>query len=257
AGESARHRVTGAHAGQPGRRRSVAARLRRVRAALVRQRRRAAGDHAGDGLPHPGRHHSGRLDRRDRARRAHGALRAAAERRFAARGARPAACRAGVAGETGASRVRTSAVAVRGGIYDRQDGAHLPRGRRGIRMNIPFADGLLYHYVARQARVRPVPPVSEWRLHEARRVLLALTTGLGDAVLSTPVFPALRNALPTAEIRLLCRAPWVPLFAADPDLNGVISYRGKYRGFFTLAAELRRFLPDTAVILHGHDPAIL
>ena len=124
-------------------------------------------------------------------------------------------------------------------------------------MNIPFADGLLYHYVARQARVRPVPPVSEWRLHEARRVLLALTTGLGDAVLSTPVFPALRNALPNAEIRLLCRAPWVPLFAADPDLNGVISYRGKYRGFFTLVAELRRFLPDIAVILHGNDPDIL
>ena len=124
-------------------------------------------------------------------------------------------------------------------------------------MNIPFADALLHYYVARQARARPVPPVSEWRLHETRRVLLVLTTGLGDAVLSTPVLPALRKALPNAEIRLLCRATWVPLFVADPDLNGVISYRGKYRGFLSLVAELRRFLPDIAVILHGNDPDIL
>jgi ADP-heptose:LPS heptosyltransferase len=124
-------------------------------------------------------------------------------------------------------------------------------------VNIPLADGLLRYYVARQARARPVPPVSEWRLGETRRVLLVLTTGLGDAVLSTPVFPALRKALPTAEIRLLCRAAWVPLFTADPDLDGVIRYPGKYRRFFSLVAELRRFRPDLAIILHGNDPDIL
>jgi len=124
-------------------------------------------------------------------------------------------------------------------------------------MNIPFADDLLRHYVARQARFRGVAPASEWRPYETRRVLLVLTTGLGDAVLSTPVFPALRKALPNADIRLLCRAAWVPLFVADPDLNGVICYRGKYRRFFSLVAELRRFRPDITVVLHGNDPDIL
>jgi ADP-heptose:LPS heptosyltransferase len=124
-------------------------------------------------------------------------------------------------------------------------------------VNIPFADDLLRYTVARQARARPVLPLSEWRLHQTRRVLLVLTTGLGDAVLSTPVLPALRKALPEAEIRLLCRAAWAPLFGADPDLNGVIRYPGKYRGFFSLVAELNRFQPDIAVILHGNDPDIL
>jgi ADP-heptose:LPS heptosyltransferase len=71
------------------------------------------------------------------------------------------------------------------------------------------------------------------------------------------VFPALRKALPNAEIRLLCRAAWAPLFAADPDLNGVIRYAGKYRRFFSLVGELRRFQPDLAIILHGNDPDIL
>ena len=124
-------------------------------------------------------------------------------------------------------------------------------------MNLPFADDILRCYVASRARARPVAPVSEWRLAGTRRVLLVLTTGLGDAVLSTPVFPALRKALPDADIRLLCRAPWVPLFTSDPDLNGVIRYPGKYRRFFSLIGELRRFRPDITVVLHGNDPDIL
>jgi len=124
-------------------------------------------------------------------------------------------------------------------------------------MNIPFADDLLHRYVASQARARPVADISQWRRGDTRRVLLALTTGLGDAVLSTPVFPALRRALPDADIRLLCRAPWAPLFDVDPDLNGVIRYPGKYRRFFPLVGELRRFRPDISVVLHGNDPDIL
>jgi ADP-heptose:LPS heptosyltransferase len=124
-------------------------------------------------------------------------------------------------------------------------------------MNIPFADDLLRWYVTRRARARPVAPVSEWRVAEAQRVLLVLTTGLGDAVLSTPVFPALRKALPGADIRLLCRGPWAPLFDGDPDLNAVIRYPGKYRRFFSLMGELRRFRPDLTVVLHGNDPDIL
>ena len=124
-------------------------------------------------------------------------------------------------------------------------------------MNLPFADDILHCYVASRARARPVAPVSEWRLAGTRRVLLVLTTGLGDAVLSTPVFPALRKALPDADIRLLCRAPWVPLFTSDPDLNGVIRYPGKYRRFFSLIGEIGRFRPDITIVLHGNDPDIL
>lgn len=124
-------------------------------------------------------------------------------------------------------------------------------------MNIPFADGLLHAWVAHRSRRAGIEPIAALRLEQCRKVLLVLTTGLGDAVLSTPVFPALRQALPKADIRLLCRAPWAPLFAADPDLNGVIVYPGKYRRFFALVNELRSFGPDIALVLHGNDPDIL
>lgn len=124
-------------------------------------------------------------------------------------------------------------------------------------MNIPFADGLLYRWVRQRLRRTSVLPIAALRLERCERVLLVLTTGLGDAVLSTPVLPAIRQALPAADIRLLCRLAWAPLFAADPDLNGVIDYAGKYRRFFPLLAALRRFDPDLAVVLHGNDPDIV
>ena len=124
-------------------------------------------------------------------------------------------------------------------------------------MNIPFADSLLHAYVARGARARAVAPIAEWRLADTERVLLVLTTGLGDAILSTPVFPAVRKALPHADVRLLCRAAWAPLFEGDPDIDRVIAYPGKYRRFFPLVRALRTFRPDLAIILHGNDPDII
>ncbi len=124
-------------------------------------------------------------------------------------------------------------------------------------MNPPFADALLYSYVSQRARKAPVQPLAELDLSQIRRVLVVLTTGMGDAILSTPVLPALRRALPGADIRLFCRAAWTPLFRSDPDLDGVIAYAGKYRRIFSTLRTLRAFAPELAVVLHGNDPDIL
>jgi hypothetical protein len=111
-------------------------------------------------------------------------------------------------------------------------------------MNLPFIDSLLFSHVRRRAGTRPVRPLAQLQLDAVKRVLVVLTTGLGDAVLSTPVLPALRAALPQADIRLFCRAAWAPLFAADPDLDALIPYSGKYRRFFPTLRALRDFSPE-------------
>ena len=123
-------------------------------------------------------------------------------------------------------------------------------------MNPPFADALLYRYIARRADT-PIELFDAAQLQGIRRVLLLLTTGLGDAVLSTPVFGALRKGLPRAEIRLFCRAAWAPLFSADPNLSEVIPYHGKYRKFFATIRRLREYAPELALVLHGNDPDIV
>jgi len=125
-------------------------------------------------------------------------------------------------------------------------------------MNPPFANALLSFAVSRRLRAgQAVAPLATLDLTTLERVLVVLTTGLGDAVLSTPVFPALRSALPRADLRLFVRASWANLFEADPDLNGVIAYPGKYRRFFATLATLKQFAPQLTIVLHGNDPDIL
>jgi ADP-heptose:LPS heptosyltransferase len=125
-------------------------------------------------------------------------------------------------------------------------------------MNIPFTDNLLFHYVRRLHRKgRSVAPIESLQIKTLNRILLMLTTGLGDAVLSCPVFPNLRQALPGADIRLFCHKNWAGLFRGDPSLNGVIEYKGQYRHFFSTVKALRDFGPELTLILHGNDPDIL
>lgn len=124
-------------------------------------------------------------------------------------------------------------------------------------MDIPCADALLAAWMRRAARRRPVAPLASLNLAGVRRVLLVLTTGLGDAVLSTPVFEAVRRALPQARVALFVRRVWAPLFAAETDIDEVIPYAGKWRRFFATLRRLRRFAPDLTLVLHGNDPDIL
>ena len=124
-------------------------------------------------------------------------------------------------------------------------------------MNLPLADSLLYHLAHWQARRHPVQPIEAFQADAVRRVLVVLSTGMGDAILSTPVLPVLRQGLPQAEIRLFCRAAWTPLFENDHDLDGLIVYAGKYRRFFSTLRALRTFAPELVVVLHGNDPDIL
>ena len=125
-------------------------------------------------------------------------------------------------------------------------------------MKIPFADNLLFHYVrGLQRKGHSVEPIASLEMKTLNRILLMLTTGLGDAILSCPVFPNLRQALPGADIRLFCHKNWAGLFRSDPSLNSVIEYKGQYRHFFSTVKTLRHFAPELTLILHGNDPDIL
>ena len=124
-------------------------------------------------------------------------------------------------------------------------------------MDLPFADKLLESWIRRSVRRDPVRPIDRLELANVRSVLLVLTTGLGDAVLSTPVFSALRRALPDRRLVLFVRSSWAPLFAGEEDINVVIPYYGKWRRFLPTLRALRGHAPDLALVLHGNDPDVL
>lgn len=124
-------------------------------------------------------------------------------------------------------------------------------------MDIPFAASLLYGWTRHAAAKDPVLPLAALDKGQVTSIVLALTTGLGDAILSSPVFSAVRKAFPSARITLFVREPWAPLFSSDPDLDHVLPYRGKWRAFFATLKQMRALRPDLALILHGNDPDII
>lgn len=124
-------------------------------------------------------------------------------------------------------------------------------------MDLPLAEGMLEVWVRRAAARRPVESLASLHLPSVQRVLLVLTTGLGDAVLSTPAFQAVRRALPQARIALFVRNAWAPLFHAERDVDEVIGYHGKWRRFFSTLGRLRSFSPELTLVLHGNDPDVI
>ncbi len=99
--------------------------------------------------------------------------------------------------------------------------------------------------------------LKEFDPERVRRILVVSSTGIGDALLSTPAIHALRQRYPTASIVAFLRHKYVGLFDTNPDIDGVIPYYGKYKKLLRTLWALRRGRFDLAVIFHGDDPDII
>ncbi|MBI4309205.1 MAG: glycosyltransferase family 9 protein [Candidatus Omnitrophica bacterium] len=92
-------------------------------------------------------------------------------------------------------------------------------------------------------------------LLKCRNVLIVRTDRLGDVVLTTPVFKALRKAYPAAGISVLLTPATADLVRGNPYINEVIidDRHGANKGAFgalRLAREIRRRHFDAAFIFH-------
>lgn len=86
------------------------------------------------------------------------------------------------------------------------------------------------------------------------RILIAQTSFLGDVVLSTPLFAALRRCRPQAHITVLVRPETAGVLAGHPHIDAVLidDKRGTDRGLGSLRvlSMLRRGRFDVALALH-------
>jgi heptosyltransferase-3 len=73
---------------------------------------------------------------------------------------------------------------------------------------------------------------------EPKRILLIRLKGIGDVILSTPLFRALKKKFPSAQIDLVTRTLCEPIVRHNPYLNRVILYPEKPASF----GEMARFV---------------
>lgn len=97
-------------------------------------------------------------------------------------------------------------------------------------------------------------PLSQLDPQKVRQVLILHATGLGDLLLSTPAFRALRETYPYWNLDLLVSPPFADLVRHHPGIRRLWLYPGRGLGLFRLGRDLRRQDYDLAVILHGNDP---
>lgn len=85
-------------------------------------------------------------------------------------------------------------------------------------------------------------------LSPSARILLVRTDRMGDVLLTTPAFSALRKAYPAAHVTALVRPYTAPLLQSNPDLNEVwVDEGGPVSG---LARRMREAEFDAAVVFH-------
>ena len=87
-------------------------------------------------------------------------------------------------------------------------------------------------------------------------ILAVRFSSLGDLVLTTPLFRAIKRAHPSAQVTLLTRAEYVPLFAHSPRIARVIGWDGT-RPIATIARDLRKTRWTHRLDLHGSMRSLL
>ncbi|MBL0716454.1 MAG: glycosyltransferase family 9 protein [Desulfosarcina sp.] len=95
------------------------------------------------------------------------------------------------------------------------------------------------------------------RLSQIRRILVLSTTALGDTLLSTPVFAALRKAYPQATISAMIRDRYCSFFKNNPDLDDIIPLHKGWIGFYKAWKKVKKAGFDIAFVSHISDPGPL
>ena len=90
----------------------------------------------------------------------------------------------------------------------------------------------------------------------APNILAVRFSSLGDLVLTTPLFRAIKRAHPSAKITLLTRAEYVPLFAHNPRIARVIGWDG-VSPLRSITRELRPVQWTHRLDLHGSLRSLL
>ncbi len=100
-------------------------------------------------------------------------------------------------------------------------------------------------------------PKSDPAKRNFSRILAISTTAVGDTLLSTPGFTALRRLNPHARILALIRDRYASMFLNNPDLDGIIPLKKGWAGFIENLKAIKSENFDAAFVFHTSDPTPL
>ena len=126
-------------------------------------------------------------------------------------------------------------------------------------MNLKIRDNLLIQgmRILNNAGALKLKHHKDIDARKSRGMLVVVTTALGDAIFCTPLFDALRKALPDTKIGLLVHHSFQDLFSDDPNVDVVIPYYGKFKKVLSTFRRLKAGGFDIALVANMNDPDVL
>ncbi|MFC1631622.1 lipopolysaccharide heptosyltransferase II [Candidatus Omnitrophota bacterium] len=124
--------------------------------------------------------------------------------------------------------------------------------KRGLQNILYILTGAIGNSIFKVLRaIKVIKPQGPFKTSEIKKIVIFRPDRIGDVILATPTFGAIRTAYPEAEITLVVAAANLDLVVANPDLNEIITIQ--QRGLFKnsrLIQQLRGIRFDLAVLLY-------
>lgn len=79
-------------------------------------------------------------------------------------------------------------------------------------------------------------------------------TAVGDTLFNTPVFREFKLNYPNVKAIAILNPNNAELFKTDPNLDEILLYNGKWRGFWRILSKLKSKKIDIAFLLHSNEP---
>ena len=104
---------------------------------------------------------------------------------------------------------------------------------------------------------RPAEDFAGYDKGTVKKILLIMTTGIGDTMMCTPAVSTIRASFPDKVIGGLYHRRNKDLVIYNDDIDVFIEYPGKGKKVLKVMRELRQYRFDVAVVLQGNDPDIV
>jgi len=89
---------------------------------------------------------------------------------------------------------------------------------------------------------------------EADKFLVISHTGLGDTLLSIPLVKSIKLNFPNSKVIFLTKHSYIPLFKYVDEIDYFIPFYSKYKNFFKIIKEIRKYKPIISLIGDGNSP---
>ena len=88
----------------------------------------------------------------------------------------------------------------------------------------------------------------------AKNFLVISNTALGDTLLTIPLIKSIKLNFPDSKIIFVTKNNYIPLFKYVNEIDYFIPFYSKYKKFFSIVKEIKKYNPEIALIGHGNSP---